>query len=192
MPLELVYCGYPQSTYWTDSFKVFLDQRSHIHAMALFQASILHSSTGTSHSSALSTNSRILFKISQDWLIFSVWLFTSEVGQHNSLASPWHQCTWLIFYELLSQFYSGICLKCPPWESPLEHYLDGGMSPNSITHTWLVSSLLCSNVSFWFGTSVFVDSFCLVLHTRLCHYHELHFCVERHRPNPASPWIISA
>ncbi len=31
MPLELVYYGYPQSTYWTGSFKVFSDQRSHIH-----------------------------------------------------------------------------------------------------------------------------------------------------------------
>ena len=44
---------------------------------------------------------------------FSVWQLQVNPGQHNSLASPWHQCTWLIFYELLSQFYSGICLRCP-------------------------------------------------------------------------------
>ena len=62
----------------------------------------------------------------------------------------------------------------------------------SITHTWLVSSSLFSNVSFWFGISVFVDLFYLVLQARLCHSHELHFCVERHRPNHISPWISSA
>ena len=37
-----------------------------------------------------------------------------------------------------------------------------------------------------------VDSFNLVLQARLCHSHELHFCVERHRPNHTSPWICSA
>ncbi len=109
---------------------------------------------------------------------FSVWQLQVKPSQHNSLASPWHGCTWIIFYELLSQFYSGVRLRCPPWESPSEHYLDGGLSPKSITHTWLVLSLLCSNVSSWFGTSVFVDSFCLALHTRLCHSHELHFALR--------------
>ncbi len=91
---------YPQLTYWTGFVKVFLDQRSHIPAMALFQASILHSSTGTSHSSALSTNSRILFNSSQDWPIFLFDKLRVKPGQHNSLVSPWYQCTWLIFYEL--------------------------------------------------------------------------------------------
>ncbi len=104
---------------------------------------------------------------------FSVWQLQVKPGQHNSVASWWHQCTWLIFYELLSQFYSGICLRCPPWESLLEHYLDGGMIPKSIAHTWLVLSPSCSYVSFWF-----VDSFCLALHTRLCHSHELHFMLR--------------
>ncbi len=68
--LELVYMDIHNQPTELALSKSFFDQRSHIPAMALLQASILHSSTGTSHSSKLSTNSRILFKSSQDLPIF--------------------------------------------------------------------------------------------------------------------------
>ncbi len=58
------------------------------------------------------------------------------------------------------------------------------MIPKSIAHTWSVLSPSCSNFSFWFGTSVFVDSFCLALHTRLCHSHELHFVLRNTDQTP--------
>ena len=51
--------------------------------------------------------------------------------------------TWLLFNELSSRFYSGVRLRYLLWESPLEHYLDGGMITKSITHTWLVMFLSC-------------------------------------------------
>ena len=68
-------------------------------------------------------------------------------------------------------------------ESPLEHFLDGGMIPKPIAHTWLVLSISCSDVSFLFGTSVLVDFFHRVLHARICQSHELQYRVGRHRPN---------
>jgi hypothetical protein len=78
--------------------------------------------------------------------------------------------------------FESMLLLCPPGirigvrlGSPLENNLDGRMSPSmSITHTWLVLSFLCFNVTIWFGTFVPMDSFCLVLQARLCHSHELH------------------
>ncbi len=89
MPLELVFLyGYPQLTYWAGLFKVLLDQWSHIHAMAPFQANILHSSTGTSHSSTLSTNSRILFKRALKIDLLFYYTLQAKPGQHNSLAFP--------------------------------------------------------------------------------------------------------
>ena len=119
---------------------------------------------------------------SHDWPTLLFDDSQEKPGQHNSLAFPMASSTWLLFNELSSPFYSGIRLGCLPWESPLEHYSDSGMIPKSITHTWSLS-LSCSDISFLFGTSVLVDLFCLVLHARLCHSHELQYCVERHRPN---------
>ncbi len=118
---------------------------------------------------------------------FSVWQITSEAWPAQFSCFPMASTYLTYILWALSWFYSGVRLRCPPWESPLEHYLGCGMSPKSIAHTWLVLSLLCSNVSFWFATSVFVDSFAL-----FCTQGFEYFCVERHRPNHASPWICSA
>ncbi len=113
-------------------------------------------------------------------LLFCLTIYQWSLTSTIFLFSPRHHFTWK---EHSSQFYSGIRLRCLPWESPLEHYLDGGMIPKSIAHTWLALSLSCSDVSFLFGTSVLVDLFHLVLNGRLCQSHELQYCVERHRAN---------
>jgi hypothetical protein len=95
--------------------------------------------------------------------------------------------------------FKSILLWCPPgirigvrlgrvhwktigrWDEPYVH------------HSYVVCiELFVFQFSFWFCISVFMDSFYLVLQARLCHSHELHFCVERHRPNHTSPWICSA
>ncbi len=57
MPLKLVYYGYPHSTYWTGSFKVFFDQRSHISIQSIL---IKYQYKTFPISSALSRYPRIL------------------------------------------------------------------------------------------------------------------------------------
>ena len=92
--------------------------------------------------------------------------------------------------DYFSMSFESILLWCPPGIHIGVHL--GRVHWKTI---WTVGWALCpsfSNVSFWFGISVFVDSFNLVLQARLCHSHELHVCVERHRPNHTSPWICSA
>ncbi len=182
LPLELVYYGYPQSNYWTGSFKVFFDQRSCISIQSILTKYWYKTFP---ISSALSRYSRILLiKRALKIDLFFCLTIMSEAWPAQFSCFLMASLYWLIFYELSSQFYSGVRLRCPPWESPLEHYLDSGMIPKSIAHTWLVLSLSCSNVSFWFGTSVFVDSFCLALHTRFYNSHELHFVLRDRDQTP--------
>ncbi len=140
--------------------------------------------------SVLSTKSRIIFKRAlKIWMTYcSVRQLTSKTWPSQFLFSPWHQCTWLLFYELLSWLYSGICLGRVHW----------------IT-IWMVGWALCLSLilgmyqAFCFCILMFLsdlvlcalmNSFCLVLHAGLCRSHVLHCCVERHRPDPASPRII--
>ena len=101
--------------------------------------------------------------------------------------------------DYFSMSFESILLWCPPGIRIGVHL--GRVHWKTIrTVGWaLCPSLICglywafcfpmflSGLVLWF-----VDSFNLVLQARLCHSHELHFCVERHRPNHTSPWISSA
>ena len=71
--------------------------------------------------------------------------------------------------------------------------LSGWWDEPYVHHSYLVgikSFVFWCFFIVWF--SVLMDLLHLVLHARLCHSYKLHVCVERHWPNPASPWIISA
>ena len=90
-----------------------------------------------------------------------------------------------------STLASASSLRCLPWESPLEHYLDGGMIPKSIAHTWSVLSLSCSDVLSCLVPLCSWISFVLFCTQDFAHPTSYIFRVERHRPNNSSPWIIS-
>ncbi len=164
-PLELVYYGYPLSTYCTGSFEVFSDQRSHIHAS--IQSILIEYWYSTSFQS---------FARFQDIQgSYSSRELSRLPVQHNSLASPCHKCTWLLFYELLSQFYSGnasgVRLGRVHWNT---------ISPLLILgQYWAFRVLIFFLVWYRYSTPVLVDLLHLVLHARLCQSHELQYRVLR-------------
>ncbi len=91
-----------------------------------------------------------------------------------------------------STLASASSLRCLPSESSLEHYLDGGMIPKSIAHSWSVSSLSCSDVLSCLVPLCSWIYFVLFCTQGFANPMSYVFCDERHRPNNSSPWIISA
>ena len=100
----------------------------------------------------------------------SVWQFTSEAWPLQFSRFP-HGIEYLTSIQWALKL---VLLWRPPQVFALGESIGTlGMIPMSIAHTWPVSSLSCSDVSFLFGTSVLMVLFCPVLHARLCQSHEL-------------------
>ncbi len=183
MPLELVYYGYLQLAYWTDSLhSLFWSEVSHLSILLKYW---YNTSFQLQAHYQGSYKSRELLRLTY----CSVWQFTSEAWPAQFSHFP-HGIKYLtsIWWALES-----ILL----W--PLPQVLAWGESVGTLSGRWddfyVHPSYLVGIEPFMFWRFSLVWYLCarefIVLHARLCQSHELQYCVERYRPNHASPRIIS-
>ncbi len=181
-PFELVFLdGYPHSNSLTDSFTVFLfrEVSCFLHPCGLILGH--HSSFKYRYKSfkcAFNEFNGPIQESSQDWSIV-LFYFTSDAWPaqltHFSLGINVPDFCSMSFEPI----YSGVCLVSASAYTLGESIeTQFGWWDEPITHTWFLLSFPCSNVSFWFGTFMLMDSFYLVLQARLCHSHELHFVLR--------------